>query len=120
CRPPELVEHEPEEMAREREEAARLLYVAATRARDLLVVSAVGEAPEEGWLAGLNPAVYPPPPRCREPQTRQPPGCPGFGLETIAVRPSGVQRPETAVTPGVHRPAAGRHTVVWWDPNVLG
>ena len=38
CAPIDLAMHEEEELAREREEADRVLYVAATRARDLLVV----------------------------------------------------------------------------------
>ena len=37
-------------------------YVAATRARDLLVVPAIGDEPwEGGWLDPLNRALYPPP-----------------------------------------------------------
>src|SRR5439155_951096 len=54
CSPPELLDHAAEELARDREEAARVLYVAATRARDLLVVPAVGDGRQEGWLADLG------------------------------------------------------------------
>ena len=38
-----------------------MAYVAATRARDLLVVPAVGDEPfpDEGWLSPLNKAIYP-------------------------------------------------------------
>src|SRR5206468_720031 len=50
CAPPELQENAAQEMAREREEAARVLYVAATRARDLLGVSALGDERFDGWL----------------------------------------------------------------------
>jgi ATP-dependent exoDNAse (exonuclease V) beta subunit len=39
-----------EEMERQHEEGHRLLYVAATRARDLLVVPVVGDAPRPGWI----------------------------------------------------------------------
>jgi ATP-dependent exoDNAse (exonuclease V) beta subunit len=40
--PPELREHAAEEAVREAEEATRVLYVATTRARDLLVVPVLG------------------------------------------------------------------------------
>ena len=46
--PAELREHEPLEVARDEAEGVRLAYVAATRARDLLVVSAVGDVPFGG------------------------------------------------------------------------
>ena len=50
--PLDLLDHEPEEVARDREEGIRLAYVAATRARDLLVVPAEGDAPPmEDWTA---------------------------------------------------------------------
>jgi ATP-dependent helicase/nuclease subunit A len=117
--PPELVEHADEEAAREREEGLRLLYVAATRARDLLVVPAVGDEPREGWVAALNPVLYPPEERAQRPETRTPPGCPSFGDDTVLRRPSNVVRPPRSVSPGLHRPEAGAHAVVWWDPEKL-
>src|SRR5881296_1094285 len=119
CTPPELHEHAAEEMAREGEEATRVLYVAATRARDLLVVPALGDGRYDGWLQALTPALYPPPDRVHVPETRQPPGCPAFGAETTTGRPDNVPRPPDAVTPGLHVPEAGRHRVVWWDPATL-
>src|SRR5439155_869015 len=79
CTPPELHEHAAEEMAREGEEATRVLYVAATRARDLLVVPALGDGRYDGWLQALTPVLYPSPDRVHAPETRQPPGCPAFG-----------------------------------------
>jgi ATP-dependent exoDNAse (exonuclease V) beta subunit len=118
CQPPELRDHAAEELAREREEAVRLSYVAATRARDLLVVPAVGDARQEGWLAALNQVIYPSSDRSRSPETRQPPGCPEFGEDTM-LRDEGSRIPPTSVAPGLHRPEAGKHRVVWWDPNVL-
>ena len=57
CTPIEVQEHAEDEMKIEQEEAARVLYVAATRARDLLVVCAVGDHPYEGWLGILNPGA---------------------------------------------------------------
>ena len=119
CAPPELQEHAEEEMQLEREEAARVLYVASTRARDLLVVSAVGDRPFEGWLGVLNPAIYPPANRSFQPETNHPVGCPEFGEDNVARRAAGVLRPPASVTPGLHKGQVGEHRVVWWDPNVL-
>ena len=48
------------ELKRDRAEAIRVAYVAATRARDLLVVPACGDEPIEGWFEVLNPVLYPP------------------------------------------------------------
>jgi ATP-dependent helicase/nuclease subunit A len=119
CSPPELLEHAEEEKQRDVEEAARVLYVAATRARDLLVVSAVGDVRyDDRWLGALNPAIFPPADRSFAPETNQPPGCPGFGSDNC-LRPSGVTRPKGSVTPGQHQPEAGEHRVVWWDPSIL-
>ena len=50
------------ERERDRAEGERLAYVAATRARDLLVVPAVGDGPYDGgWVSPLSSALYPPP-----------------------------------------------------------
>src|SRR5712691_418221 len=119
CVPIELQEHAAEEMQIEKEEAARILYVAATRARDLLVVCAVGDQPCEGWLATLNPVIYPPASNSFNPETTQPLGCPQFGSDNVAVRPRNALRPPGSVTPGLHKPRAGEHRVVWWDPSLL-
>jgi len=118
CEPPDLRDHATEELAREREEAVRLAYVAATRARDLLVVPAVGDVRQEGWLAALNPVIYPPLDRCRAPENRRAPGCPEFGEDTV-LRDEGSSAPATSVAPGLHRPEVGSHSVVWWDPSKL-
>ena len=61
CAPRELQVNQAREHERDEEEAMRLLYVGATRARDLIVVPAVGDDPQEsdGWLARLNPVIYP-------------------------------------------------------------
>ncbi|HSF22698.1 MAG TPA: UvrD-helicase domain-containing protein, partial [Blastocatellia bacterium] len=119
CSPPELLEHADEEKQRDIEEAARVLYVAATRARDLLVVSTIGDQRfDEKWLSALNPAIFPPPDRSFTPETNRPAGCPEFGVDNC-LRPGGVLRPKGSVTPGQHKPEAGEHRVVWWDPCVL-
>ena len=119
CSPPELLEHAEEERRRDVEEAARVLYVAATRARDLLVVSAVGDVRyDDRWLGALNPAIFPPAERSFAPETNHPPGSPEFGQDNC-IRPGGVLRPKGSVTPGQHQPEAGEHRVVWWDPSLL-
>jgi ATP-dependent helicase/nuclease subunit A len=119
CAPPELLEHADEEKQRDIEEAARVLYVATTRARDLLVVSAVGDVRyDDRWLSALNPAIYPSTDRSFNPETDHPTGCPEFSSDNC-IRPSGVLRPKGSVTPGEHQPEAGEHRVVWWDPSNL-
>jgi ATP-dependent exoDNAse (exonuclease V) beta subunit len=119
CAPLELLEHAEDERLREIEEATRLLYVATTRARDLLVVPALGDAPYDGWLAALDPVVRPAPASAAEPLARTAPGCPPFGTEVTLARPERVPRPLGAVAPGVHAPETGTHRIVWWDPAAL-
>ena len=58
--PIELLEAADEELRRDQAEAVRVAYVAATRARDLLVAPVCGDEPIEGWLDVLNPVLYPP------------------------------------------------------------
>jgi ATP-dependent exoDNAse (exonuclease V) beta subunit len=118
CTPPELEEHAAEETAREAAEATRVLYVAATRARDLVVVPALGDGRYEGgWLAALDGVLYPAPDRVHGAEAA--PGCPPFGGEATPRRPERVPRPPDAVVPGRHVPEVGRHRVVWWDPTML-
>ena len=54
--PLDLQEHNAEEARRDEAEGVRLAYVAATRARDLLIVPAVGDGPVR---QGLDPAAQP-------------------------------------------------------------
>jgi ATP-dependent exoDNAse (exonuclease V) beta subunit len=119
CTPAELREHGPEEMEREREEAIRLLYVAATRARDALVVPVIGDEKRDSWLSALWPAVYPARSKARSPIAEEAPGCPAFGEESVPGRPADLARPFASVKPGIHAPEAGDHRVVWWDPSTL-
>ena len=79
CAPWELLDHEADEAARERAEGMRVAYVAATRARDLLVVPACGDEPfpQDNWLSPLNKALYPSRDDWRKSQPA--PGCPKFG-----------------------------------------
>jgi ATP-dependent exoDNAse (exonuclease V) beta subunit len=119
CTPIEVQEHAEEEARIESEEAARILYVAATRARDLLVVCGVGDQPYDGWLAKLNPVLYPSAESSFNPLTKKPLGCPAFGDDTVIDRPQPAFRKRGSVSPGLHRPQLGEHQVVWWDPSVL-
>ena len=119
CTPPELLEHQQDESERDRQEAERVLYVAATRARDVLVVPAIGDERREGWLDALHPAVHPEPMRARRPESRAAPGCPEFGDDSVPGRPNDVEPPRASVMPGLHAPEAGPHRVVWWDPSTL-
>ncbi|HEY8515121.1 MAG TPA: UvrD-helicase domain-containing protein [Candidatus Binatia bacterium] len=120
CSPRELLDNAELEMQREREEATRLLYVAATRARDLLVVPVIGDERFSGWLSALDPAVYPAPERASRPEAPQGPGCPPrVGRDSVLERPPNSFGPRMTVVPGVHRPEAGEHRVVWWDPATL-
>jgi ATP-dependent helicase/nuclease subunit A len=119
--PVELLENSEDEQRREREEAIRVLYVATTRARDLLVLPAVGDEEREGWLQRLNPAIYPDPKKRRGPITRTPPGVPEFGDDSVRVRVNGygAAGKERSVMPGMHQARVGTHRIVWWDPAKL-
>jgi ATP-dependent helicase/nuclease subunit A len=117
CTPPELREHAAEETQCESDEAVRLLYVASTRARDVLVVPTVGDERRESWLAALHPAIYPARTQARRPEARQAPGTPAFGDDTVSERPEKALRKHESVMPGLHAPEAGSHRVVWWDPR---
>jgi ATP-dependent helicase/nuclease subunit A len=115
--PHELYEHEADEVARDQAEGVRLAYVAATRARDLLVVPAVGDdAWEGGWFAPLNRAIYPPMNGRR--QASRGPKCPAFkSKDSVLQRPDGEPARPATVCPGRHQ--FSDYSVVWWDPAAL-
>jgi ATP-dependent exoDNAse (exonuclease V) beta subunit len=121
--PLDLVESGAREQARDEAEGVRLAYVAATRARDLLVVPAVGDgAFSSGWIRPLNSALYPPVALRQSPQPAR--GCPLFkGKDTVLERPDGQLPDESTVRPGAYTlsdPTGGEpYTVVWWDPLLL-
>jgi ATP-dependent exoDNAse (exonuclease V) beta subunit len=129
--PFDLLLHDAEEAARDRAEAERLAYVAATRARDVLVVPAVGDGPYEGgWLEPLTKAVYPAEKERRTPAA--PVGCGVFkSKDTVLQRPDFDPAKPHTVAPGLFRfdqrdepsaarkPKAAGREVVWWDPHVL-
>ncbi|WP_419161666.1 UvrD-helicase domain-containing protein [Candidatus Palauibacter sp.] len=130
--PLDVLENSELERERERAEADRVAYVASTRARDLLVVPALGDGrdgqggspagDDEWWLDSLNAAVCPPPAARRAPTSAKGLGAPAFKDESVLDRPDrqGDQRPTPAgsVAPGLHTAEAGT-PVVWWDPAAL-
>ena len=118
CVPAELREREAEVVERDAAESIRLTYVAATRARDLLVVPSIGDQRLPGWVDVLHPSLYPAAEKQRQPLPAL--GCPEFGSDTLAVRPPRSPRSvDDAVAPGQHQPERGDHSVVWWDPATL-
>jgi ATP-dependent helicase/nuclease subunit A len=114
--PWELLEHERHEHTRELAEGVRVAYVAATRARDLLVIPAVGDEERDGWLgpaqqshlSGARPA----------PREGRRQGLPGIRRRPHrAGTPHGVLRAARGFrAPRPAYPQAGDHQVVWWDP----
>ena len=105
-----------------------MAYVAATRARDLLVIPAVGDDPfasnwesaAGGWLEPVQRAVYPDAGHRRAPEAA--PACPPFGEDSVAARPDRDAPGRDNVKPGRHVFGAegeARYPVVWWDPWAL-
>jgi ATP-dependent exoDNAse (exonuclease V) beta subunit len=118
CAPQELLAHADDELRREYEEATRLLYVAVTRARDLLVVPVIGDERCDKWLGKLGDVLYPPFAQ-RRAGVRPVPGCPNFGDDTVIDRPPKAPPKSRSIIPGLHQPQTGTHRVVWWDPRCL-
>ena len=117
--PKELNDNKALELRREQREGERVAYVAATRARDVLVIPAVGDEPyAEGWVAPLNAAIYPADSarRVQAPAA----GCPVFkSKDSVLERPEGDPATSRTVCPGVHRfgSDARSYSVVWWSPE---
>jgi ATP-dependent helicase/nuclease subunit A len=118
CAPQALLDHRGEEAHRDAAEAVRLAYVAATRARDLLVVPAIADAElAGGWLEVLTPALYPA--ANARGEALPVPGAPTFGDDAVLERPRGARRERVSVAPGWLMPRAGAQRVAWWDPHRL-
>lgn len=116
CVPVELRDHEAEVLARDAEESLRLTYVAATRARDLLVVPVCSERQwQDTWTEVLYRSVYPQLGFEHEPKPA--PGCPDFGRDPVLDRDGPV--PNEVPLPGLHLAASKKNRVVWWDPKTL-
>jgi ATP-dependent exoDNAse (exonuclease V) beta subunit len=125
--PWDLLDHEDAEAARDRAEGVRVAYVAATRARDLLVVPAVGDDPfvtgwdaaSDGWISPLHAGIYPSAERRR--LSTDAPSCPGFGEDSVLERPDRDTPGRDNVRPGLHAfgQGDGGYEVTWWDPRRL-
>ena len=118
--PVELREAQAGECEQERREGERIAYVAATRARDVLVVPAIGDEPFDGWVAPLNRAVYPAVAARRDGKPSA--GVPPFASrDTVLERPDGDPAGPATVAPGAHRlgdaGAQAGYDVVWWSPE---
>src|SRR4051812_194716 len=118
--PHDLHLHEAEEVARDEAEGVRLAYVAATRARDLLIVPVVGDQPwEGGWFSPLNSALYPPLAARRTADRGR--KCPLFkSKDSVASRPDDEPAGPATVCPGRHTFANAGYSVVWWEPGSGG
>ena len=101
---------------RDQAEGVRLAYVAATRARDLLVVPALGDAPwEGGWISAVEPGGLSRPSRAPRRVTRGP-RCPAFkSSKTLcAVRPDEEMAGPATSQPRFSTWMPGDYSVVWW------
>jgi ATP-dependent exoDNAse (exonuclease V) beta subunit len=119
--PLDLAEHNDLEIKRDRAEAVRLAYVAATRAEDLLVVPAIGDgAFAAGWTSPLTTAIYP---------HHATPVAADLQLPVFTGRDTVLERPDDqgprlgTIAPGVYDmvdPCTSQpFQVVWWDPLLL-
>jgi ATP-dependent exoDNAse (exonuclease V) beta subunit len=116
--PVELQEASALELERDRAESVRVAYVAATRARDLLVVPTCGDERIEGWYDVLHPLIYPAEAARHNSQTAT--GCPPFGEDSVRSRgPKGKVPAAGSVRPGEHITLPEGPSIVWWDPAIL-
>lgn len=116
CVPAELRDREHEVLQRDAEETVRLTYVAATRARDLLVVPVSSEKRfDDAWLEVLSPSLFPPPAAAADPKPA--PGCPPFGVDPVLDREGPL--PDDVPRPGLHLAQTRKNRVAWWDPKCL-
>jgi ATP-dependent exoDNAse (exonuclease V) beta subunit len=121
CSPHELVQNDARAIAHDNAEVVRQVYVAATRAQDLLVVPTFGDGNERsvaiGWTDILAPGLYPPEQTRRAPLAA--PGCPAFGDDSVSKRTASAQTlPSDSVCPGLHTTEGGNR-IAWWDPSQL-
>ncbi|HUE87350.1 MAG TPA: UvrD-helicase domain-containing protein [Vicinamibacterales bacterium] len=121
--PLDLIENNDREARRDAAEGMRLAYVAATRARDVLVVPAVGDGPlEDSWVRPLNQALYPPLAERQSPRAAA--GVPRFRTrDTVLERPDGDMAGSGTMWPGeysmVDSFSQESYSIVWWDPALV-
>ena len=112
--PWELVDRLDEEAKRLDAEAMRLAYVAATRARDLLLLPFVGDDvrfPEDGWVAPLTRALSPTSPR--SPLRKEA----WVKSDDTVIRDGTADSTTRTIAPGVHATPWGE--VTFFDPHAL-
>jgi ATP-dependent helicase/nuclease subunit A len=117
--PEELRLHRAEVSQHDEAERIRLTYVAATRAKEMLVVPTTCMGPVDGWLQCFEKALHPAPAHVRSPVAHTF-RLPLFG--TAAMHASARDLPidlDQTVSPGVHKPEIGDYPVVFWDPQLL-
>ena len=128
--PAELRDHQAEEVKRDVAEGVRIAYVAATRARDLLVIPGVGDGPwggtpgedlraSSGWLAPLNGGIYPSRKTWGQPARGADRGLPELGRDSVLSRPHDLEFSFDCVNPGLHAFTESGYDVAWWDPRAL-
>jgi ATP-dependent helicase/nuclease subunit A len=110
-RPVELEENLAAAEAYERGEATRVLYVAATRARDVLVVPTGGDTVLDGWTSPLQRALRPEPGM----EVSRFDCFPAFGARSSL---DSIGESE-GVRPGHYAAALGGEGVTFWDPALL-
>ncbi len=114
--PWELIDNEELENAEDLAESVRIGYVAATRAMDLLVVTASGAGPwRDSWLTPVYGELYPERSQWSTPESYE--HLPVNGWQTVLDFPSDCDE-ATSVRPGMHRTGAGNR-VFWFDPQML-
>jgi ATP-dependent exoDNAse (exonuclease V) beta subunit len=114
--PWELRDNQDQEESEDRAESVRIGYVAATRAKDLLIVNASGMGPwEESWLTPVYGALYPEKDRWGTAENY--PHLNTQGRATVLDFPPD-NEDGVSVRPGMHRTAAGNR-VFWFDPKML-
>jgi hypothetical protein len=111
-----LRDNQEQEEAEDLAESVRIGYVAATRAKDLLVVSASGMGPwEKSWLTPVYGALYPEKELWSTPESY--PHVRTQGWATVLDFPAD-NEDAVSVRPGMHRTAVGNR-VFWFDPKML-
>ena len=107
CAPLELLERQAREAEQEAAEELRLLYVAATRASEALVVPTLPpDAHFESWLSPLAPAFAP------RPRASGAPGLKVSGNASAAIAAASGGGPQAALL--------GEHSLWVWEPSTLG
>jgi ATP-dependent exoDNAse (exonuclease V) beta subunit len=119
--PLDLAEHNALEIKRDHAEGVRLAYVAATRAKDLLVVPAIGDGTvTAGWTSPLATAIDA---HQGEPATCELHLPPFIGRDTVLERPDGQGPKLGTASPGAYDLIDPCTTqpfhIVWWDPLLL-